>query len=124
MSAVLYDALERAVKVLQQHPELPPTTTVSQTEDALWVNPYVLGAPLTAILGWHDAMREQEREFQLVTNEAGNYTTVTVRGFLEDIPVVAQTVTFQELNGQRGRITLAELRRAAGAEEEILPVTS
>lgn len=125
MSSTLYDALERAVKALQAHSGLPPCISVSMTDDGLWVTPYIMGAPVSAILAWAEVMSEVEREFESYPTGDGNgYTKITVRGLLEDVPVIAQTVTFQDVNGTRGRVTLAELRRIAKAEEEIVPVST
>lgn len=123
MSTALYDALERAVKVLQAHPELAPSITVSMAEDGLWVAPYIAGAPMTALLTWNDALRDVERDFESTTgpDKSYSYTKVTIRGFLEDVPVVAQSVTFQDVQGTRGRISLAELKRVAKTEEPLFP---
>lgn len=116
MSQPLYDSLQRAVKILDAHPELRNTTTLSFTEDSLWVSPWLRGAPLTGLLRWHDAMSDVEREVETITTtSAGSYYKVTVRGMLEDLHVVAQTVTFQEMTA--GALTEAELRRAAAQED-------
>lgn len=123
MSAVLYDAMERAVKALKAHPELSPSITVSMTEDGLWVTPYIMGAPMQALLAWHEALKEPERDYEVTTSDAGNYTRVTVRGLLDDVPVIAQTVTFQDVTGQRGKVSLAELKKLAKNEEPLVPVT-
>lgn len=88
------------------------------TDDGLWVTPYERGAPITALLGWHDALKDVTRELESYVSEAGSYRKVTVRGLLDDVPIVAQTVTFQELTGSRtGRVSEAELRRIAKMEE-------
>lgn len=113
MSSSLYDALERAVKALKAHPRLPETISIALTEDGLWVTPWIPGAPLTSILAWHDELREPSREFESMDG----YSKVEVRGFLDDVPIIAQVVTFQELSGRRDRLSEAELRRAARAEE-------
>lgn len=118
LSATLYDALERAVKALQAHPELAPSITVSMTDDGLWVTPWIRGAPMKALLTWHDAMTDVERETESSGVEGGDsYTKVTVRGLLDDVPVIAQTVTFQALS-TANKISIADLRKAASEEEE------
>lgn len=115
MPVALYDALERAVKVLQEHTDLPVPISVSMTDDGLWVTPWLRGAPMKALLKWHEAMTEPQRECLVRPDGVIN---VTVRGFLDGTPVIAQAVTFQELSAPEDRLSLAELRRAAGEEEE------
>lgn len=118
MSVALYDALDRAVKALKAHPDLPPSITLSMTEDGLWVSPWVRGAPMTALLGWHEAMTDTEREYETDGVEGGDqFTKVTVRGLLDDVPVIAQAVTFQPVTGSRNRVSLVELRKLAKGEE-------
>lgn len=118
MSMALYGSLDRAVKVLLNHPELAPVITVSQTDEALWVTPYVLGSPIRALLTWHDVMTDTERELEPVRGDAGDYCKITVRGLLDGIPVSATSVTFQDL-GTPGRATLEDLRAAAENEMDL-----
>lgn len=115
MPVPLYDALENAVKVLQEHADLPLPISVSMTEDGLWVTPWLRGAPMTALLAWREVMTDASQEFEVRPDGMIN---VTIRGLLGDVPVVAQAVTFQELSGSGGKLALAELRRAASEEEE------
>lgn len=117
MSDALYDALDRAVKALKAHPDLPPSITVSMTADGLWVSPWVRGAPMTALLDWHNEMTETEREYETNGIEGGDtYYKITVRGLLDDVPVIAQAVTFQPVTGSRNRVSLVELRKLAKDE--------
>lgn len=113
MSAQLYDALERAVKTIKEHPELAPATSLSITEDGLWVTPWIMGAPITALLTWHDALSDTEREIE----GAETYCKVTVRGLLGDVPVIAQTTTHVQLPGNR--VSAAVLRTAAHDEDPV-----
>jgi hypothetical protein len=118
LSVALYDALERAVKALRAHPDLPPSITLTMTDDGLWVSPWVRGAPMTALLGWHEEMTETEREYETNGIEGGDsYAKVTVRGLLDDVPVIAQAVTFQPVTGARNKVSLVELRKLAKVEE-------
>ncbi len=118
MSVALYDALERAVKALKAHPDLPPSITITLAEDGMWVSPWVRGAPMTALLGWHEEMTDTEREYETNGIEGGDtYVKVTVRGLLDDVPVTAQAVTFQEVTGARNKVSLVELRKLAKVEE-------
>jgi hypothetical protein len=117
LSDALYDALDRAVKALKAHPDLPPSITVSMTADGLWVSPWVRGAPMRALLSWHDEMTETEREYEVNGIEGGDsYVKVTVRGLLDDVPVTAQAVTFQPVTGARNKVSLVELRKLAKDE--------
>jgi len=119
LSRSLYDFTDRAVNALRAHPDLPETISLAVTEDALWVSPWIAGAPMQAILAWHDVMRDTSREY-----EAGEgYCKVTVRGFLEDVPVIAQAVTFQEVTGRIDRLSEAALRQLAKREEPFERIT-
>lgn len=113
LSGSLYDVMEKAVKALQNHSDLPESISFSITQEGLWVMPWILGAPLQAILAWHDALIDPTRTYI----PADGYTKVEIRGNLDDVPVIAQVVTYQELTGRNGRLSEAELRRTAKAEE-------
>lgn len=115
MSVSLYDALERAVKMIKDHPELAPVTSVSVTEDGIWVTPWIMGGPLTALLTWHDALTEPDRELEV----AETYSKITVRGLLGDVPVIVTGTTPVQLTGNRARISAAALRTAAHDEDPI-----
>lgn len=115
LSPPLYDALERAVKAIKAHPELASTPWVSMTEDGLWVTPWILGAPITALLTWHDAMTDVTREVSAV--EGGGYSLICIKGTLDDIPVTAQITTIQDLSGTRTGISEGDLRYHARQEE-------
>lgn len=114
MSVPLYDGLERAVKAIKDHPELAPTYIVSVTEKGLWVSPWILGAPLTALMSWHDAMEDVTRE--VMSFEGGPYTVVQINGTLDGVPVTAQTTTIQDLSGTRTAMSEGDLRYYARQE--------
>lgn len=113
MSEPLYELMDRAVKVLREHPTLPETISIAVTLDGLWVTPWIHGAPMQALLAWHDVMREPTREYE----PHEGYSKVTVRGYLGDVPVIAQAVTFQTLTGRTDVLGEAQLRQLAVQEE-------
>ena len=113
MSIQLYDALERAVKTIKDHPDLAPVSMVSITEDGVLVTPWIFGAPITALLTWHDALTDPDRELEV----AESYSRIVVRGLLGDVPMIVHGTTHAQLTGSQSRISAAALRTAARDEE-------
>lgn len=116
MLCPLYTSMESALVALKAHPDLPPTISVALTDDGLWVTPFEFGAPITALMGWHSAMTDPTCEFETTAGGAGSYTKITVRGLLDDVQVIAQTVTFRSVDGAAGTVSVTELQRIAAQE--------
>lgn len=114
LSRPLYDALTAAVNILSQHPDLPEPLSVSMNQEGLWVDVWELGAPITALLKWYDALDNRSLEIAQSTDD---YTTVHVSGMLDKYPMTVTATTYRDIHTKTRRLSVDDLRKVAREEK-------
>lgn len=111
----MYGALERAVKILGEHQDLPDYVSVAVNGDGVWIIPWTHGAPVTALLGWVEIMGSDR---QIRAHIFQDMTSIEVEGTVDNVRFHATASTHRMVHLFSGdHVSLDELRRISTEEE-------
>jgi hypothetical protein len=115
MQATLYDDLEAAVKFLPEWKKLPPLISFAVTNGGVYLQPWIHGAPVTALLAWADEMTNRACYVEIF----GEHTSIEFTGEINGIKVHCTGTThhFVRTTSETGAALIDDLREIASHEE-------
>lgn len=126
----LLEHLAVALRVaMEADPDLPPLLSVASNGTETALQPWLAGAPITALLAWEKQMAPAVDRRATVVFPGGDgdddagVTAVTTTGTLHGVPVTATVTTHRNVRtlDDEGRVALGTLRELAEDEHPITP---